>query len=294
MQTLTLLMIGLTLAFGGAMGALVWRASSHAMHPPRAVCAWRLGDFPGLRPQEVTVTTNHGASLSGRLFPGRSGATIVLSHGYGGCQDEMLPVASGLVEAGFSVFTYDLRGCGLSGGAVTFGAFERDDLVSVIGYLSSRRDVNPGRIGALGFSMGASITVLAAAVDNRIKAVVADSGWSDVYRWLRPSLVRAFLHPRAPFSTLSLKLVELRTGVRLQRLRPRDVIGGLSPRPILIIHGTADDVVRPTESDRNFAAAREPKEFWRIVGAAHQETIRPGGATCGQRVAVFFQQAFGG
>lgn len=281
----------LLLVVAGALVSLGWRASSHAMHPGPPAYAWAVGDYPNLEAEEVTVTSRTGVKLAGRFFPGRDRATVVLSHGYGGNQDELLPVASSLHDAGFSVFSYDLRGCGRSGGEVTFGAKEAEDLRSVLDYVSTRPDVEAEKIGALGFSMGAAATILTAAHDDRIKAVVDDSGWSDVDHWLRPTVRAVFLHPTDRFSALSLKFVELRADVEFDRLRPADEIGRLAPRPILIIHGTADDVVPPGDSEENLAAAGEEKELWLVNGATHGQTMLPAGATSSERVIAFFEGA---
>src|SRR5438105_10899340 len=215
MELFVILVVVLAAAGCAGVVALAWEASGRAMHPPRAAYPWTLDDYPELTAEEVTVATAGGVDLAGRFFPGRTRATIVLSHGYGGGQDEMLPVARALVRAGFSVFSYDLRGCGGSGGGVTFGAFEQRDLVSVVDYVASRPDVDAEKIGALGFSMGAATSIMAAANEPRIRALVDDSGWCDVYHWLRPSLRTWLFNPRHQFSPLSLKLVELRTGTRL-------------------------------------------------------------------------------
>lgn len=282
-----------TVAIGAAAFSVAWRSSSRAMHPPTATYAWSLDDYSGLRPEDVTVESSTGTRLAGRFFPGRSGATIIITHGYGGTQDELLPVANALHEGGFSVFTYDLRGCGSSDGAVAFGALEQQDLRSVVDYLTRRSDVDAAKIGALGFSMGAATTILAAADDRRIEAVVDDSGWSDVYHWLRPDFGRMLRRPRDQFSPLSLRLVELREGIALRKLRPKDVVGRIGPRPILIIQGDADDVVPPADSRENFAAAAEPKELWFVDGAAHGDTVLAGGPTSSDRVVEFFRRALG-
>jgi dipeptidyl aminopeptidase/acylaminoacyl peptidase len=274
-----------------ALAALGWDASGNAIHPGAAASAWKLADYPALVAEEVAVESQTGATLSGRFIEGRTRAAIVLVHGYGGDQDEMLPVADALHAGGFSVFTYDQRGCGRSSGEVTFGGREQDDLASVVDYLASRPDVDADRIGAFGFSMGGSTTLLAAARDPRIKAVAADSAWSDVRRWLRPSVAAVFTRPRDRFHALSLKLAEVRTGVDLDDLRPVDVVDRLSPRPVLLIHGTADNVVVPSESERNYAAAGEPKELVLVPGAHHGDTIAPGASSMHAKVRAFFERA---
>jgi len=281
----------IVLALGAILG-LGWDSSGKAIHPGVGSYAWSLEDYPDLVPEEVTVESSTGAKLAGRFFPGRTEATVILLHGYGGNQDEMLPVASTLHDGGYSVFSFDQRGCGRSTGEVTFGASEQDDLRSVVDYLVTRADVNSERIGALGFSMGGATTLMAAADDQRIKAVVADSSWSEAKNWLRPSVKASFLHPRDRFSALSLKLAELRGGFDLDDLRPVDVISKLSPRPVLLVHAGADQVVPPAEGERNFEAARKPKELVLVAGAAHGDTIEPGGATTRDRVTEFFDMAF--
>jgi uncharacterized protein len=275
---IAVLVVLAVLALAG-LTALAWRASSRAIHPGPPHYAWTLGDYPELKAEDVRVETSTGETLRGRFFAGRERATVVLTHGYGGNQDEMLPVADALHRRGFTVFTYDLRR------EVTFGAKEQDDLISVVDYLSRRADVDADRIGALGFSMGAATTIMAAAKDPRIKAVVADSAWRTAKSWLRPSW-----NPRDHFSRQSLKLAEWRTGIDLDKLRPVDAMRSLSPRPVLLIHGTADDVVLPADSDA-LEAADENAELWRVEGATHGATVAPGGATSSDRVAEFFDRA---
>ncbi|HET7038003.1 MAG TPA: alpha/beta fold hydrolase [Thermomicrobiaceae bacterium] len=277
-----------------AVAGLILRASRQAVRPAAAAHPWRLGDFPALQPERVTFTGARETSLAGRFIPGHSPATVVLLHGYGGNQDEVLPIAAALHDAGFSVFTYDQRGCGQSGGTITFGVLEQQDLRSAVDYLTARSDVDAERLGALGFSMGGATTLMEAAWDERLQAVVADSAWADVRHWLRPSLKTSLVHPNAPFSALSLKLVELRTGIDLDTLRTTETIKRISPRPLLLINGTADTIVPASDGELNYAAAGEPKELWLIPGAAHGEMLSTSNPEYDERVVTFFRQALGG
>ncbi|MGZ4664038.1 MAG: alpha/beta hydrolase [Frankiaceae bacterium] len=281
---------GVILAAAASLALLTWVSSNRAIHPGTEEYPWSLRDYPELRPQEVNVPSSTGVNIAGRFFPGRRPETVVLSHGYGGSQDEMLPVAAFLHSAGLNVFTYDLRGSGRSQGTVTFGTLEQKDLISMVDYLQRRPEVDKDRIGAFGFSMGAAVTLLAAAEDTRIKAVVSDSAWSDVHHWLRPSLGQVLTHPIAPFSTLSIKLTEWRTGADLGSLRPVDQVARVGPRPLLLIHGTSDATVPPADSDELFAAAREPKELWQQDGAGHGDTMQL--PDYRDRVTAFFLGAF--
>ena len=83
-----------------------------------------------------------GVKLSGRLFRGRSRATIVLLHGYGGNQDEMLPVADRLHDAGYTVFTYDQRGLRPKRRRSHLRRARAGRLIGVVDYLASHPDVD--------------------------------------------------------------------------------------------------------------------------------------------------------
>ena len=57
------------------------------------------------------------------------------------------------------------------------------------------------------------------------------------------------------------------------------------------VHGTADDVVMPTESELNYGAAKEPKELVLVPGANHGDTIAPGEPSTDAQVREFFDRA---
>ena len=67
----------------------------------------------------------------------------------------------------------------------------------------------------------------------------------------------------------------------------------LAPRPLLVIHGTADRVVPAVLSERLFALAREPKELWLIAGAGHLQCHRVAGAAYEEKIIGFFHRALG-
>ena len=91
-----------------------------------------------------------------------------------------MPFAHFLHQAGFTVLTYNMRSRGGSGGAaVSFGALEQTDLVSAVDFLDQQPETMGQPIGAWGISLGGATSILAAAQDARIQAVVDDSGFSD-------------------------------------------------------------------------------------------------------------------
>lgn len=269
---------------------LAWRDSNELMNWPPAHYAWNLGDYPALAKvsEPFVVHSRTGVTLTARFFRGRDRATIVLSHGYGGDQDEMLPVAARLHAAGFTVITYNERGRAGSGGQGTWGALETQDLRSVIDAVARHPYVDPNKIAEFGFSIGADISILEAAADPRVKAVVADGSWPSLTGYLKSRLNDQITHPTA---WLSFRLLELRTGANLGAVNPAAVIARISPRPILLMDGLADTDVTPRGTTANFAHAKSPRQLWLAKGEGHEDTVRPGGAATSPRLSAFFAHA---
>ena len=80
-----------------------------------------------------------------------------------------------LADNGYGVLMLDVRGHGGSeGDAMLWGWWGEVDVRAGVDFLSSRADVRPGRIGAVGMSMGGEEAIAAAGTDPRIAGVVAE------------------------------------------------------------------------------------------------------------------------
>lgn len=148
----------------------------------------------GLVHESVVLTTSDGVELAAWYVPGTNGAGVVVMHGAGSTRSDVLDEAAVLAGGGYSVLLLDARGHGDSDGtAMDFGWYGDVDIVAGTSFLASREEVDDGRIGVVGFSMGGEEAIGAAAADERIRAVVAegatarraaDKAWlSDVYGW---------------------------------------------------------------------------------------------------------------
>lgn len=225
--------------------------------------------IPGL--VEVSLAGGDGEKLAGWYAPSKNRAAVVLVHGTGADRSSLLPETRFLAAAGFGVFALDLPGQGASGGRSLWGIPERKSVSTVIDWLSHRDEVDPARIGGYGLSMGAYIMTQAAALDERLRAVILVSSPTDVveqnwlattrFGWL--SQVPTYLALRA-------------SGMPLD-MRPIDVVGRIAPRAVFLISGTLDTVVPPFMARQLYAAAHEPKEEWVVSGANHINfgTIEP-------------------
>jgi len=120
----------------------------------------------GIEYQPVTIFNElEGITLSGWYIPSENGAAIILLHGYGSNRLEMISRADILSRHGYGVLLYDLRGHGESGGDKrSFGWQDVKDVKAALEFLSRTENVNPDRIGILGFSIGGQIAIRATAI----------------------------------------------------------------------------------------------------------------------------------
>jgi pimeloyl-ACP methyl ester carboxylesterase len=226
--------------------------------------------------------------LSGWYIPSKNGAAVMLLHGFGANRLEMKTRADALARHGYGVLLYDLRAHGESGGKVrAFGWQDVKDVNAALEFLSTREEIDPGRMGILGFSTGGQIAIRATAEYEQIKAIIADD----------PSFVTVEDAPK-PSNTKQQILylvswidgrgVSLWTGIPIPAGVP-EVIRDISPRPIMFIDtGQAEgrDLVR-----HFYEIADEPKELWEIPETYHGGQFEARPLEYEEKMVVFFNDA---
>lgn len=211
--------------------------------------------------------------LSGWYIPSpHSDTTVLICHGIGANKGNFLSFVPFLHDAGFNVFIFDFRGHGASAGhTISFGYNEARDVRGAVAYLRHRHEIK--HILAYAFSMGGSALLHAMPNLPEVEGVVVDSTFADM-----PSLVRqqmAFLplgfNKIMPIAIDGYTRLEL--GFPVAVIAPMRHIAGISPRPLLLIHGLSDTLIPPDQARRNFAAAQKPKTLWLVPGANHIEAM---------------------
>lgn len=134
---------------------------------------------------------------------------------HGGDMDNV--VVSSLVgylgEAGIAALRFNFRGVGLSGGSFDGGSGEISDAVEALSFLSLQDEVDPTRIGLMGYSYGAAVALIASTYGEVTQAVASVACPSRVFsdmgahEMLQPKLLVCgeFDHdfPAAQFSFLA-------------------------------------------------------------------------------------------
>lgn len=232
-----------------------------------------------MRPSPQRVVTADGERLAIAHLPGPSGADrplgVVLAHGFTGsiARPQLQRVARALSSYA-GVVAFDFRGHGASTGRSTLGDKEVLDLDAVVGH--ARNELGYADVVTCGWSMGGSIVLRHAALVGGVDAVVSVSA---VSRWFyRDTAAMRRVH--WAIETRLGRLVArhaLRTrissnGWDVVPEAPVEVVGRISPIPLLLVHGDADHYFPVEHPEALYAAANEPKELWLVEGFGHAES----------------------
>jgi uncharacterized protein len=270
------------IALGGLL-AVYWlvvpvAVAIYATHRPRAVVDAPLLGGP------ATIRTGDGLDLAAWYVPSRNGAAVI---SYPTRQGK-LPQARMLARNGYGLLLLDARGYdGSEGDPNVFGWDGAKDIDAAVAWLQRQPDVEDGRIGGIGFSVGGEAMLQAAAGNEALRAVVSEGAG---FRSVREDVLRGprgwFALPGAAVQSAALTVLS-RTPPppSLKALVPR-----IAPRAVFLIyagHGAGGEEFNPDY----YAAASGPKQIWRIPEAGHTGgfSARPGEYE--RRVVGFFDRA---
>jgi pimeloyl-ACP methyl ester carboxylesterase len=250
--------------------------------------------------EPVRIPSN-GFSLAGTLSkPAGASASprpaVILTGGSGPADRDGLAfgiptlgeLAGALADAGFIVVRYDKRGIGQSGGRPESASLSdfSDDQRAAMKFLSARKDIDPKRIAVAGHSEGGLVSLLSAARDKRIAAVVliatpgirgselvlaqqqhllSQSNLPDADRQKRIDLQKRINEAAMTGKGLDVLSPEIRRQIdnaefqSLLNVDPAKIIPDVR-QPILVVQGELDTQVAPANADRLEAIARARKQ----------------------------------
>lgn len=222
----------------------------------------RIDDTPrdiGLAFEDIFFTTGNGVRLNGWLVPYPGAKTTLLwFHGNAGNISHRLENIKLLHDkVKINIFIFDYRGYGRSEGRVSEEGTYRDG-EAAIQYLRSRKDVDPKRIVFFGRSLGAAVAAEIAAREECL-ALILETPFVSIREMARAALP---LLPIGPLLRTRYDIVE-----KVKRVKA----------PLLVLHGDRDEIVPFSQGKKVFESAPDPKEFYTIRGAHHNDTYIVGG-----------------
>jgi fermentation-respiration switch protein FrsA (DUF1100 family) len=205
---------------------------------------------PSYRRDQLPLTMIPGAdgdSIATLYLP-NPGAPLTILYAHGNAEDlgGVAPMLEELRRHGFAVLGFDYRGYGASTGGPTTASGATRDMESVYRYAEHTLGVQPSRLVLYGRSVGGGpASDLAARLP--IGGLVLESTFTSAF-------VVMTRVPLLPFD-------------RFPNLRHvRNVHA-----PVLIIHGTADEVIPVSHGRRLYDAANAPKQSLWVEGAHHND-----------------------
>ena len=237
----------------------------------------------GLKFEVVDFRSADGTFLHGWFIPPKglvaksAKATVVFSHGNAGSISYHLGFCAWLAEAGYNVLIYDYRGFGKSGGSVDRRGMI-DDVKAAFAYINRRADVDSRRLISYGHSLGGaqSVTALGEMPVKGLRAVIVDGAF-------------------ASYQTMA-RIIGGQIGASLvtDELSPKGFVGKLTPVPLLVIHGTRDEVVPVSQGRLLFETAAQPKTMFEVKTGRHGTALTEDDGAYRKRMLEWMTKALEG
>jgi pimeloyl-ACP methyl ester carboxylesterase len=232
--------------------------------------------------EDVTIPVDDGVRLHGWFIrggaPGGGAITILFFHGNAENIAPYAALARLAHDAGYSMFLVDYRGYGNSTGSPSEQGIYRDG-EAALRYLRGRPDVDPARIVVWGRSIGSCVAVRLAAAGGEIAAVAEGHSSTSQGDMVTAAPPLAGLVLESPFTSAR----ELLRDGGYWLLYPLSLLGSYRfdqsaivhrvTQPVLVIHGTEDEVVPHRLGRRLFEMLPGRKGFLAIEGGGHNDLL---------------------
>tara|TARA_Y100001934_G_scaffold233492_1_gene282940 strand:+ start:461 stop:1129 length:669 start_codon:yes stop_codon:yes gene_type:complete len=198
-----------------------------------------------------------------------------------------------------------MRSCGDSEGEPNhINCLEQvEDTKNAITFMQGLDEVDANRIGLIGSSFGAAVSVYTAGVDERVSAAISSGGWGDGERKFRgqhigdeawpaftkmmdrgrkhredtgePLMVPRYEivpipeHLRRNLAPGSVMMFPADTAISMYEFKADNVVGQISPRPLLLLHSSEDSVTPTEQSVEMFKRAGQPTDLHLVADVDH-------------------------
>ena len=181
-------------------------------------------------------------------------------------------LAERFCNVGFTTLIFNFRGTGKSQGNLDILGWTRD-LEAALGFLYRLKEVDRNHLCLLGFSGGAAVSVYTAAHDPRVSLVVTCACPADFHSLHQRETPMETIQRFRQIGTIRDKnfpssIEEWQRG--FETVTPIKWVDRISPRPLLLVHGDADELVPVEHARRLYQKAKEPKELKIVPGAGHR------------------------
>ena len=248
--------------------------------------------------EDITLKSFDGLNLTSTLIMNENPTNkfIVLVHGVSICYVGSLKYFDIFYKNGFNVLIVNQRRHGKSEGKYsTYGFYEKYDVNMWIEYLKSRFG-NDIILGLHGESMGAGTVMETIPLNDSIKFVIEDCGYSNFHELIgfqithayKNRLVRKILSPSLIFANFFMKT---KAKFSMKKIVPIDIVSSTS-LPMMFIHGKEDYFVPWYMSvDLYNAKTKGYKKLYLVEGAKHAEALEVNKILYEKKIMTFIEKA---
>lgn len=210
-----------------------------------------------------------------RTAPGTKAPAVIISHGFPTVQRgrrnsglSFPELADRMAnEMGWYALAYNSRGCGQSAGDFSIRGW-LDDLLAAVAFVRTVPDVRD--VWLVGFGTGGALSICAAAHEVAVRGVASVASPADFDDWAgHPRRLLQHARELGIVSSQGFPSSVEAWSRELREVRPVACATGLSPRPLLVLHGAEDDAV-PVFDARVLADAHGGADLRIIDGGGHQ------------------------
>lgn len=243
--------------------------------------------------EECTFKSTDGTELHGYFIPAmmtvasdskaqaKRVGTVIHFHGSDRNISFTAKNSAWLANHGFNVFAFDYRGYGKSQGEPSREKLIEDG-VSAIQFVGQHEQVDPKKIVLWGQSMGGQLAINAAVRSQKtdLSAVIAEATYSSFSHHVKDKMANMGPLWLMQWSAWLLTSDQHSAIDSVQKLSA----------PLLLVHGSADRVVMPYQSEWLLEKATEPKKIWRAKGGGHLKVFN---ADANQKLLIdYLNEAF--
>ncbi|WP_346974894.1 alpha/beta hydrolase [Clostridium perfringens] len=248
--------------------------------------------------EDITLKSFDGLNLTSTLIMNENPTNkfIVLVHGVSICYVGSLKYFDIFYKNGFNILIVNQRRHGKSEGKYsTYGFYEKYDVNMWIEYLKSRFG-NDIILGLHGESMGAGTVMETIPLNDSIKFVIEDCGYSNFHELIgfqithayKNRLVRKILRPSLIFANFFMKT---KAKFSMKKIVPIDIVSSTS-LPMMFIHGKEDYFVPWYMAvDLYKAKTKGYKELYLVEGAKHAEALEVNKILYEKKIMTFIEKA---
>lgn len=225
----------------------------------------------GLPLEEVWIPVDDIVTVFGWFIDAGPARPVLLwCHGNAGNVSHRLENIRQLYQRGISVMIFDYRGYGRSTGEPSEAGFYQDALASY-DYLIQQRRISPERLIIFGRSLGSGVAG-EVAIRRPSAGLIVEGSFPSIQAM---SDHHYFGLPARWFMDVDFNLAK--------KVRALHV-------PLLVIHGGQDSIVPMALGRQVFEAAPEPKRWYLVSGADHNDVPFVGGELYFRAIDTFLQE----